>query len=249
MRPALSILFSLLLLSTAHGEEAVEDWMTYYYKKPTPELVVPRVRELASQGLLKDEHAHPPIIAFLSLVMAQNHTQVGTWLKELGDLKESEHDVVLAAAWYSDTEEARAHFKAIGREEFLQEKAPKILEQPLDNPSALDMLWGYFLATGDQKPIRRLVSALDLAKYTGAEQLKYDRDSEEAQKALLLNVTFKAAVWSLESNCRQHPVVLEHCEKLFAEKDLPEVQKRWLGAILGKVKPEIYGPEANKKKI
>ena len=43
-----------------------------------------------------------------------------------------------------------------------------MLKKEIDSPSVLDMLWGYFFATGDEAPIRRIVSALNYSKYAGA---------------------------------------------------------------------------------
>jgi hypothetical protein len=236
MKWFLALLTFLMCLQSVHAEQS-DEWMTFYYKKPSPEEVEARIREFVVKGHLKDQNAQPPIVGFLSEVMAQNPAKVQGWLKSWENLEEESREVLLGAAWMSDTGEARAYFKTIERDEFLKEQAPKILDQEVDNPSALDMLWGCFMATGDVKPIRKIVSAFELSKYAGA--LKRFRDSkktEQDKKEAYMDVTFQAAIWSLESNCRQHAKVLEHCEKIHAEADLPELQKKWLGQVLEKVK-------------
>jgi hypothetical protein len=246
---SLWILFLLLFLSTAHGEEAVEEWMTFYYKKPAPESVGANLRELIRKGHLDDQMSHPPIVGFLSEVMAQNPGKVRGWLKEFEDLQEAKREAILGAAWMSNTEESRAYFKEAGLEEYENNQAPKILEMEVNSPTILDMLWGSFLATGDIRPIRRLVSAFELSKHSGAVERYKNSRTEENEKEAHLEMTFRAAMWSLESNCQQHPKVLGHCEKIFTEKDLPVEQKKRLGEVLAKMKPETYGPEAGKKQV
>lgn len=119
----------------------------------------------------------------------------------------------------------------------------------VNNPATLDMLWGYFLATGDEKPIRRIVSALDLSKHAGAlDKFKTSEKTDQNRKEAYLDVTFQAARWSLESNSRQHPQVLKYCESILGDPNLPKNQSLWLGVVLSKVKPDQYSIEIEKDK-
>jgi hypothetical protein len=235
-----SLLCLILTLPAVTGQTSGEDWLSSYYKKPTPDVLVKNVRSLAKEGVLKKESAKPPLVAFFSRIMAQNPQQIDGWLTELGDLEEEEKEVLYTAAWFSDTEEARAYFTKHKMDAYLH-KAPDILQMEADEPSKLDMFWGYFMATGDIKPIRRVVSALELSKYEGAaKRYQSSAQTDQDKKEAYLDATFQSAMWSLESNCRQHPLVLEHCEKLFAEEKLPKGQRLWLAVVLSKVKPEKY---------
>ena len=241
-RTAIAFL-SLLATQTifAEGVKGKGDWMMFYYKNPAPEQLVAEVRAMTKAGALKDPNAQPPTVAFLSRVMAKNPTKINKWLEELGDLEKNERSVVFAAAWYSDTDEARAFFKKKGLQDYLDQEAPAILEMEVKDPSTLDMLWGYFMATGDEAPIRRIISAFALSKHAGAvERFKDSAKTEEDRKAAYFDATFQSAQWSLESNCRQHPLVLKHAEAIFADPKLPKDQSLWLGVVLSKVKPEKY---------
>ncbi len=232
---------SILAVQPALAEDKPGNWMMSYYKKPNPERVVVEIRSMTQQGMLKKESAQPPIIAFLSQVMAANPKQVPKWLEEFKTLDEKQRLTLWAAAWYSDTAEAKDFFRKQQLEAYLRQPAPKILELEVNNPSTLDMLWGYFLATGEEKPIRRIISAFGLSKHTGAlERYKTSEKTEQAKKEAYLDITFQAAQWSLESNCREHPLVLKHCEAIFADPKLPQDQSLWLGVVLTKVKPEKY---------
>jgi len=123
--------------------------ITIFGMAPSPDAFSKQVRAMADRGLLKDENAQVPIIAFLSQVMSANPKRIPEWIDEASDLDEKQRNALLAAAWYSDTAEARDLFKKQERDAYLKEKAPDILVIDVNNPSTLDMLWGYFMATGD----------------------------------------------------------------------------------------------------
>jgi len=209
----------------AQSVEAVEeaksstDWITFYYKSPSPERFVDELRALTTAGTFEDSKSHAPFIGFLSQVMAQNPESVEPWLKEFEDLDEQPRKLILAAAWYSDTDGAKAYFKEKKLENLAEKDPPDILDLKVDNPSTLDMLWGYFLATGEEAPIRRIVSGLQLSKYAGAaEAFKESQKTEEDKRKVWLYATFQAARWSLTANSKQHPKVLEYCEGIIRDK-------------------------------
>lgn len=121
-------LFVSLLASTAFTQETNSDWMTFYYKKPSPERFVPEVRALAKKGALGKDTARAPLTAFLSRVMAQNPDNISEWLTELQDLSKSDRKTLLNAAWYSNTDQARDYLKAAGYTQYLKQPAPDILK-------------------------------------------------------------------------------------------------------------------------
>jgi hypothetical protein len=73
--------------------------------------------------------------------------------------------------------------------------APDLRTMALDDPGALDMLWGAFMASGDVAYPRRLVDLLDGKESSAATG---------ALRAALLG----SAAWSLASNAAQHEPVL-----------------------------------------
>jgi hypothetical protein len=189
--------------------------------------------------MLKDENARWPFVIFLSQVMAANSDKISGWLEELSDLDGKQFEALLLAAWHSDTREAKRYFQEKKLDAYSNHKAPTILELEVNTAGTLDILWGYFFATGKQEPIRRIVTALSLSEYSGAFQRFEDSEkTEKVEKEAYLDLTFQTALWSLESNCKQHPLVLSYCEEFLAEKSLPPDQHHWLTFVLSKVKPD-----------
>lgn len=220
------------------------DWMTFYYKSPSPERFVNEFRAMTAAGVFENENSQPSFIAFLSQVMAQNPKKTERWLKEFEDLDESQRTVILAAAWYSDTKAAKAYFKEKQLENWAEQIPTDILEMKVDNPRTLDMLWGHFMATGEQAPIRRIVSAFQLSEYSGAaKRYRESKQTEQDKKEAWYDATFQAAQWSLKANCKQHPKVLEYCEHIFRDKATPKAESLWLGLVLSKVRPQKYKVE------
>lgn len=76
------------------------------------------------------------------------------------------------------------------------------LDGDITTPQQLDMLWSAFFAGGDIDPIRRIVGAIPLA---------------EKDDVKLLLTTGRAAIWSLESNARQHELVRDYCRFLLEQ--------------------------------
>jgi hypothetical protein len=234
-------LFLALSIQPILAEDGQGDWMTSYYKSPSPEKFVPEVRSMIRAGVLKFEHNQPPAVAFLSQVMATNPEMVPKWLEEFKDLDEKQQSIIWAAAWYSRTTEARKFFEDKSLDIYLEQPAPSILEMEVNNPAVLDMLWGYFMATGKEQPVRRIISAFDLSEYLGdVEGFRTSEKTERDKEKAYLGVTFKAAMWSLEQNCRQHPLVMQYCEGIYIDENLSQDQRLWLGVVLSKVKPEKY---------
>lgn len=245
MKFAVTFLLMILAGPFSNAQEKAasdaEDWMMLYYQNPSPEKFVSEVRSLLEGEQIADPSGHPPMVGFLSQVMAKNPAQIQGWMEELSDLGETGRQVLLSAAWFSHTQESRDYFKSEKLESYLEKKAPKILEMTVESPATLDMLWGSFFATGEEAPVRRVVSSLGLSKYAGAlDEFQDSEKGAEDQRKAYLDVTFQAAQWSLESLCRQNPLVLKHCETILADKNLPKDQQLWLGVILSKVKPKQY---------
>ncbi len=113
--------------------------------------------------------------------------------------------------------------------------APATLKEAIKTSyQLLDMLWSYFFASGEYRPIKQLVDVLDLAIYKGSldkfKQTQSPADEGNAAKELI----YKAARWSLESNIRQHKLVKDYSEFIYAKEDLSPQAKQELKEALGK---------------
>ena len=243
---ALSFVLTAFFCAGGFAQDA-EDWMTFYYKNPTPERFVEEVCTIVEAGHLTKKGAQPPIVAFISQVMHANPEKISDWLGAFEGLEEEQRNVLCAAAWFSDTPQARDYFRRKELSDYLDNEAPAILKMPVNNSMTLDMLWGYFFATGSEAPIRRIIKGFKLSKYEGAlERYKESQKTEKDQEEAYLDAVFDAARWSLTSNCEQHPRVLEHCETIFSQGGLTEPETFWLGAVLAKVRPDKYSIEVEK---
>lgn len=217
------------------------DWLSHYYEHPTPERFVPEVKALSKAGNLSSPNTSALVSVFLGKIMAANPTQVDGWLAQLGDLKDGDRQTVLAAANVSGTREAQAY---LGR----QPDAEKYRGKPIDiraiepkSPTVLDMLWADFYATGEAGPVRRVVTALNYDKYTGAiDRYAKSEKTEKDRNDAIFEAVFKAALWSLQSNAKQHSRVCEVLEQIYFAGGLTQPEQVWLSVILSKVMPDKY---------
>lgn len=145
--------------AVAPDEEKV--WLEFYYENPTPERFVDQMKDWAGDGTLDNEHARPALIAFVSQLIRQNSGLLKQWYEALAGLSPDQMQVVHTAMLFSRTTEADEIMRDVFGKEYEDQKQEtlKILEMPLDKRSTMDMLWGYFYATGSEGAIRRLVVA------------------------------------------------------------------------------------------
>ena len=186
-------------------------WMTYYYVHPQPELVVPAVLFADKNDLLTGDYV-APFQAFLSGVFAQNPDKVAVWFNAIAPMKESNRTLLLTSVWWSNTSQGKQMLQQLCKTlpakpqaEFrkqIDSDPPQIVQMPIEGTAVLDMLWGCYCATGDEKYVRRLMTCLPWAEV----------DQKNLSKMMLAS----AAKWSLTSNCEQHPQVLEICRKVAA---------------------------------
>ncbi|MBC2600515.1 hypothetical protein [Puniceicoccus vermicola] len=242
---AASFLFIAILLSAGplqsqDSAEAEGNWMMDYYLDPTPEELPSHLIQLSEDGVLSDPKAQAPIVGFTSQVMANHPDRVGDWMAQLSDLPEDSAVAVQTALWFSNTEASREYFEENDLNEYLEAPAPDILGMAIDNPGTLDLLWGYFFATGEKAPIESLVSSLALAQYAGALNAYPESEKTETDReAAYFDATFQSALWSLESNAVAHPRVLQYCQEILAEGDLTEREQLWLKVVLSKAQKQL----------
>lgn len=210
------MLVGMLAAAVAHAQpfssaEQAGEWITFYYRKPEPDRLPEALRVLSKEGMLKQDKGGPPITGFLSGVFRTRPQAAGALAGRLGFLPEDEQSVLLLALWYAAIPEAKAILKDLsasmpgqrGRIEFLVATPGRhIVEIPPDQGAwVLDAWWGFFLATGDELPIRAIIAVLPWTKVRG-----------DTGRLLIGG----AARWSLISNAIQHGRVLEICKAQLA---------------------------------
>ena len=122
-----------------------------------------------------------------------------------------------------------------------------IYKEPINTPQHLDWLWQDYLQHGKKKAIARIVDALELGSYAGSLQKaqavqKTRALTEEEQQNAFLEAVFEAAMWSLTSNAKQHPEVLEELKRI-EQRNRPHakpVAHGYLLLLLTRVAPDDY---------
>jgi len=246
------IIFTLILLFTSNISLAQRElspsdkWMFFYYKNPQPDKLIENVRTMSKRGQLADLQTAGVIPTFLSQVFAQNPASINQWMTSLKDLPQNDLYTLYNALWLSNTKEGRAVLTKAGLE-MPGGAVPDLLTLEVNEPMLIDALWGYFMATGDTRVVRRVISGFNYSKYQGAdERYKSSKQTEQDKQEAYKAVIFEAAKASLIDNCLMHTVVLTSCEKLWREKELNQTESLWLGVVLVKVAPEKYKLEIRK---
>ena len=156
---SLVAIFGMHIAAFCEEDETEKDWLEYYYQNPAPEKFVTEMKNWAEEGVLDNENAKPALIAFLSRVIRENRDQLTTWYSELAGLTPNQKQVLHTAMLYSRISEADAIMTGLFGQQYLDQKkeTSKILEMPLDKKNTLEMLWGFFYATGSKQALRRVV--------------------------------------------------------------------------------------------
>ncbi|NOX98127.1 MAG: hypothetical protein GXP30_00035 [Verrucomicrobia bacterium] len=238
----LIITFSLLFtaLPPAYTEEQTpangDDWLTFYYRDPRPDQVVAQLKAWSAEGTLQNKTARAPLTGFLSQVFRQNADKIENWYSQIKDLPKGDLELITLAMWISGSKESRELLKTHRSGFFDNKTPPDILTLNLDSASALDLLWGYYFATGDSKALRRIVA---MFKYADAPK-KVNGIPED--RAPLYTVLPDAAKWSLSSNAEQHSKVLKDCKDMLSNGDLNATEKKWLDESLQEAEKALKKP-------
>ena len=184
----------------------LEQWMSYYYENPQPDLTPMAIMTLSEGGYLSDESAMEQIMFFFSFIFRAHPEQIEVWLSSFQDLPNQEKMVILHSIWYSNTRQAKDYLGALSKTvegemkelvTYFQGESPPGIEQiQITSPSSLDMLWAAFMATGDEKYVIHLMSVLP-----------YENIKDDQTKQLI----GEAAKWSLISNAKKHEKVMSIC--------------------------------------
>ena len=238
-RIVLSFALLVTLISPAYAQEA-NDWITNYYRHPTPDKLVDEVVKYGERGFLADEQKSQVLCVFLSRVMASHPDKIDSWMRRLDGLSLEGKKTLTCAVWMSRTERGNAYLRKHDCRELLSKEPIDLLSLEPGEPVILDMLWAYFFATGESAPVRRIIYALNYARYSGSiDAYKGAGNSEEARTNAYREAVFKSALWSLTSNMNQHQRVAQICDSVFKkDESLSQAEKYWLGVAMSKVKGE-----------
>ena len=204
----------------------LSEWVTYYYLHPRPDLVVSAVQFMSKQGHLQQASAQTAFCVFLAQVFAANAADIGNWFNKLHDGTEDQKSALALVWWMVGSSDSRSLLKSLSgsgsdgfkdyvRELLADNSRPDFLQNEISSPAVLDALWVSFFATGDDRYVKRIISALPLLNAEG-----------DTGKILIGG----AARWSLSSNAFQHPKIMEICEAQL--KVIPEEQRPALAEVI-----------------
>ena len=232
---ALACLAASLVLAAAPmfpSREALVQWFTYYYQKPEPAKVGDAMVEASRRGLYRGGTNAPPWFGFLAGALAKSPMTASATVKRLAALPESDQPIVVFGIWYSGLPQTKSLLEQVARdmpaqkqtvEQISANAAPRMTDIPLEQGGwVLDMLWGNFIATGDEAPVLRIISALPWSQARG--------------NSARMTVGGSAR-WSLTANAALHPRVMEICRQQ-AKLQPPQVA-RVLDDVIRSAEDEI----------
>ena len=187
-------------------EKALNDWLTYYYLHPTPETTSLAIQSMQQLGYLKKESVGAPLASFFSLIFRSSPMAIESSLKTFANFSSEEQQVLLRSLWLANTKQAKIQLGKLiaiqvnngihDNEDLLESDPQEIDKLPVNSPDILDMLWGAFMATGEEKYVVQVISVLPFSTIKG-----------DVARLLVGG----SARWSLISNAIQHKRVLDIC--------------------------------------
>ena len=164
----------------------LDDAITYYYKNKDVNTALDIVQQISDSKVLEhDQHSFTPTIGFILGIMGENREAI-----------EKFHNLNVS----SKMQEC-----IFAAENLLEQYSfDVILSDPdkIQDERGLDLLWGVFSATGNPKIPETIRAFVEKNKIS----------QEPAGKKGRRDMVVMAAIWSLESNARQHGTVVPYAE-------------------------------------
>lgn len=156
--------------------EAIGRWMNEYRAKPEPQKLPQLFRAMADLGLLADQDAAGVYLGFIGGVLGANPGMARELIDKLFPLAPEHQASLIKAIAYSGLPGWQALLRGLSErtpsrvvliDRFVTGRMPALDGLQLDaGPVPLDVLWGYYFASGTTEPLLRIVSVLKWAKDT-----------------------------------------------------------------------------------
>ena len=207
--------------------DAVLQWVQTYRQKPDPWRLPLAVRALADLGQFGDEEGAAVHIGFIAGVLGDNQMKAEKLISAMLPLPPEGQSALVKAVAYSGLPNWRGLLNAVvdkmaDRRVLIDKLAtggqPTLMAMPVEEGRTLDMLWGYYLATGAYQPVQRILSALPWAD-----------DKNDMEKLLVGSM----AKWTLASNAAKNQGLLEmyKTEAKLAPEKLAKPLKEVIDAV------------------
>ena len=154
--------------------KAVLKFINDYRDNKEPDRIPEAVRAMVRLGLLNDPEKAGIYIGFLAGFIGENQVSAEKYIREMFPLPPREQVVLIKAIVYSGLPEwkdllgkfvERMPARKVMIKKYLYGDGKTLKQlQPKDGPIVIDLLWGYYFATGWWEPGQRIVGALALAQ-------------------------------------------------------------------------------------
>ncbi|HRO51263.1 MAG TPA: hypothetical protein PLW75_14070 [Hyphomicrobium sp.] len=185
MRVVFSVIVAALLLTPALAQdrgkraapaqpditrsEQILKWINDYRQAPTPDRLPDMVRAMGNLGLFRELDSAGVYIGFIAGVIGANPERAEQLVSRMFPMPPEDQVVLIRAIAYSGlpdwkgllglfVERMPARMVLIRR--YLYGDGKTLAELEPDDGYVIDLLWGYYFATGNPEPVRRIVATL-----------------------------------------------------------------------------------------
>lgn len=201
---------------------AIGEYLNFYYRNPRPN-ELPRQFPVVTRRLLEQQKTKPvgfspwPQLAFFYFVLRDNPYLIESMRKLESGLSEEEKPFLRTLLY-----------------EYAQQDGSRLMVKTPKSPIELDILWSQFAARGNSEAITRLVGAIpEMEGAISVEEFKKLKDKTPAnQAAVMRHLVGRAALWSLNSQAKNHPLVRFYLEAMLVRK---RIKSAFAAALVAKI--------------
>lgn len=184
--------------ATAAAVDRSYQWVSHYYENPRPDDLLSSVYTLSRAGYFDAAGQPATAIGFFSVVFAQNPQRVNSWLARANELPAAHRRILAAAAWMAGNATGARQLRELSansednlRSEIaalLQAGPVSAVQSPVLSTASMDLQWGAFLASGDERNIVNVLAALGSGEHNLATSARYTLAQNAAAHPRVLDI-------------------------------------------------------------
>lgn len=189
---------SLVAFSSLQAAPA-DLWLAGYYRNPQPNHLIQGTIQLTQSGYFSTPRENSVALGFYATVFRQNPAWVNTWLNEAATLlPDHVYRIFVAAAWESGNAlgarrmaELNAYTRPSLRPSIasLEGRGPSPLaDLAVDSQDAMNVQWGAYLASGNQRYVLNILAALGSNQPGVAAAARYELAQEAASDPRVMTI-------------------------------------------------------------
>ena len=171
MKNPLFVLFASLALASplaTHAAPSAEAWLETYYVNPQPGQLADSFWALSRECYFDRPGNIPVAVGFFSAVFAQNPDRVEGWLADLKGLPLRHQRLLAAALWQAGHPHGAELMRKLAVnspvqadiERLASVESRRVLDTAVMSPASMNLQWGSYLATGDERHIVNIFDAI-----------------------------------------------------------------------------------------